>query len=150
MKSVYAAALMLLVAAPAFAQIGGLVGQTPGGAINLDAYNANTDRVGFGETAMSPTVVATGTTQATATVLITRGSVITSCPAGAGVMLPAMSRYIPILVVNRSGGTCIVYPTVGATVESAPGTAAAVNAGVTIATNTNYFFRAISPTTWLQ
>ena len=145
------AALCLFAAAPAFAQSGTNIpaGQTPGG-IRLDGFTNNTDAVGFRETALNPAVVATGTTQATAALLITRTNVITSCPGGTGVLLPSIQQYVPIVVINRSGASCLVYPTLGATVETAPGTNGAVNAAATIAINANMIFRPISPTYWVQ
>lgn len=150
------ALLGLLFATPAFAQapLTGLTAPSGQGAppfgIPATAFNANTDSVGFGEYSLTPALIGAGTTQATATLIVTRTSLITSCPAGTGVQLPAVTRYQPVTVINRSGGTCLVYPTLGATVESVPGTAGAVNAGFAMASNTYLIFRPISPTSWMQ
>ena len=126
------------------------VGQTAGGAINQTTFNNNTDPTGFNERAMSPAVVGAGTTQATATVIPARTNVITSCPAGAGVRLPAVQGYVGIVVLNRSGGACNVYPSNNAAVETAPGVAGAVGAAFAMPSNTNTIFRPLSATAWAQ
>lgn len=144
-------AAFALLAIPALAQPfpNAPAGQTAGG-INANTFANNTDSVGFNETSLSSNVVGTGTTQATSTLLITRTSVVTSCPAGAGVVLPSVNRYVGVVVLNRSGGTCLIYPSPGATVETVPGTAGAVNAPATMATNTDTIFRPIGGTAWAQ
>lgn len=140
-----------IASVPAFAQVGlTQPGQNNYGAINQNNFNQNGSTASMGDFSMNPAVVAAGTTQATATVLGARNNVISSCPAGSGVVLPAVPRFIPIVVLNRSGASCIVYPTLNAMLESAPGTAGAVNAGITIPTNSNFTFRPQSATSWLQ
>lgn len=147
-----AASSLALLAAAAVAQVTGPVGQTAGGAINADAFNANTDAAGFNPMSLQPAVVvpATATTQALATLIITKATVVTTCSGTTGVRLPAVQRYEPITVMNRSGGSCLVWPTIGATVETALGTDGATNAPATVLTNTDTTFRPITPTRWLQ
>ena len=138
----------------------GAVGQTKGGAINQAYFNANSDANGFNDMALTPALVvpATSTTQSTgpisptgaSTLLITRTTVITTCSSTTGVTLPSVQRYVPITVINRSGGSCLVWPTIGATVETALGTNGAVNAPFTMLTNTDVTFRPINATTWVQ
>jgi len=101
--------------------------------VNASAWYANTSSNGFGSGTLS-TLVAAGTTQATAAVIPTSTVVITSCPAGAGVILPNLERSTDIIVMNRSGATCLVYPTMNGT---APGNATnpATPAGPAGATN---------------
>jgi len=64
--------------------------------------------------------------------------------------LPAVQRYTAIVIMNRSGGSCLIWPSVGATVETALGTNGAVNAPFTLLTNTDVTFRPVSATQWLQ
>lgn len=144
------AVLLSMAAVPAFAQVGlTQPGQQLNG-INQQNFNENGSVSSMGDFSMNPAVVAAGTTQTTATVLGARTNIITSCPTGAGVMLPAVPRFIPVMILNRSGAACLVYPTNNATAESAPGTAGAVNAGVSVANNTDVTFRPQSAGAWLQ
>lgn len=145
------AALFTLAAAPALAQPYQNVppGQTAAG-IRADAFAANTDVSGFREASLSPNVAGAGTTSATGTLLIARTNVLTSCPAGAGVVLPSVERYVSIVVINRSGGPCNVYPSPNATVETAPGTAGAVGAPAVVALNADTVFRPVSAIAWVQ
>lgn len=142
----------LLFPCLAHAQVTGLVGQTAGGAINQQTFNANTDTAGFNEMALTPSlaVPTTATTQAAGTVITTRTTLIATCSGTTGVVLPAVQSYRPITIINRSGGSCLVWPSVGATVETAPGTAGAINAPFTMLTNTNVTFRPITATAWYQ
>ena len=140
-----------LASAPAFAQSGTniLPGQMPA-AMSQSVFNANTDAAGFSEQSMFNGLAAAGTTQATATLVPTRVVLLTTCAGGAGILLPSVTRYIPITVINRSGGSCLVYPSLGATVETALGTNGATNAPATMATNTDTIFRPVSATSWVQ
>lgn len=146
------------LAAAAIAQtvgLSGLVGQSPNQTIAAYIFAANTDSLGFNETALTPAAVApaTATTQALAQPILTRTTVITTCSVTTGFVLPSVQRYLPIVVINRSGGSCLIWPTVGAALETAPGTTAAVNAPFTQLTNTNVIFRPVlvgTTVTWYQ
>lgn len=153
MKIIAAAVAALLFAGPVMAQSTPTIRTYPGqiaGGMNQPTFDANTAPVGFGENNINPAVVAAGTTQATAAIITAKTNVLTSCPSGAGVQLPSLVRYASIILVNRSGAACTVYPSPGATVESVSGTAAAVNAGVTIANNASVTFRPVSAAAWVQ
>lgn len=141
----------LTLAVPAFAQSGTNVapGQLPA-AMNQAFFAANTDAVGYSDQSLTSVFVATGTTQATGAVIPTRVVMITTCAGGAGVVLPAVARYVAITVLNRSGATCLVYPSVGATVETSLGTNGSVNAAATVASNSDTIFRPVSATAWMQ
>lgn len=127
-------------------------GQDASGQINAGQFNNNTDSDGFGVTSINPAVVvpATATTQALAFVIRTKAIVVTTCSGTTGVRLPAVNRYEVITVMNRSGGSCLVFPSIGATVETALGTDGATNASFTQLTNTDVSYRPITPTRWLQ
>lgn len=150
----------LSLAAGAFAQTTAPVGQTAGGAINQNVLNNNSDSAGFNDMALTPGLVvpATSTAQATwlngavatGTVITTRATVITTCSGTTGPTLPAVQRYTPITIMNRSGGSCLIWPSIGATVETALGTDGAANAPFTMLTNTDITFRPITATRWLQ
>lgn len=161
MKRYLLAALLLMLAVSGQAQTtSGPVGQTAGGAINQNVFNNNSDAMGFNEMAITPALVvpATSTAQATwvngavatGTLITTRTTVITTCSGTTGPTLPAVQRYVPITILNRSGGSCLIWPSIGATVETALGTDGAANAPFTMLTNTDVTFRAITGTRWLQ
>jgi len=167
MKSLFlrsAAALVLLgLASPALAQTtNALVGQNPNGQISASAFANNTDTTGFNDTSLNAAIVvpSTSTAQATfnsqlsgvlsGTVIQNRTNVITTCSGTTGVTLPAVNKYVAISILNRSGGSCLVWPSIGATVETAIGTNGAVNAPATVLTNTDTVFRPVSATSWLQ
>jgi hypothetical protein len=155
------AAFALASSGIAVAQVGP-VGQTAGGAISATNYANNNDVAGFNEQSLSPALVAlaTSTAQATFTtatgavatgqVFTTKTNVITTCSGTTGFTLPALQRYTPISVINRSGGSCLIWPSVGATVETALGTDGSTNAPFTMLTNTDVTFRPITPTRWVQ
>lgn len=140
------------------------VGQTRGGAINVDTFNANTQSAGFGPAALTSAlaVPATSTAQATfstggtvltGTVITTKTTVITTCSGTTGVTLPAVTRFEQIKLINRSGGSCLVWPSIGAALETAAGTTAAANASFTMLTNTDVIFHPTlvgSTVTWYQ
>lgn len=151
MKRLLLASAFSLLAASAFAQTGP-VGQTAGGAINQTYFSNNSDSAGFNQMSLTPSLVvpATATTQALATLITTKTTVITTCSSTTGVVLPAVQRYEPITLINRSGGSCLVFPTIGATVETALGTNGATNAAFTMLTNTDVTFKPISSTYWVQ
>jgi hypothetical protein len=156
-----AAVAVAALAAGAFAQTTTAPpGQTAGGAINAATFAANSDPVGFNPMALLPALVvpATSTAQATwtngavtgGTLITTKTVVVTACSGTTGVTLPAVQRYEPITVMNRSGGSCLVWPSIGATVETALGTDGAANAPFTQLTNTDVIYRPITATRWVQ
>ena len=154
----FAALLALLVGSVAVAQTGP-TGQNPGGAISATAFAANSQPAGFLETSFSTLVVpSTSTAQATfsggavasGTVITTKATLITTCSSSTGPTLPAVNAYVPITIMNRSGGSCLIWPSIGATVETALGTAGSVNAAFTMLTNTDVTFRPVSATAWNQ
>ena len=159
---------LLLAAAAALSLISGAfaqttvapVGQTNGGAINQSVFNNNSDAMGFNPMSLTPALVvpATSTTQATwangavtgGTLITTKSTLITTCSGTTGVTLPAIQRFETISIFNRSGGSCLVWPSIGATVETALGTDGATNAPFTMLTNTDVIFRPVTATRWLQ
>jgi hypothetical protein len=154
-----AAALLLPVAAHA-QTTNAPVGQTNGGAINQTVFNNNSDAAGFNQMALTPALVvpATSTAQAvwtagqvtSGTLITTKTTVITTCSVTTGPTLPAIQRFEPVTIMNRSGGSCLIWPSIGATVETALGTNGATNAPFTMLTNTDITFRPVSGTSWLQ
>lgn len=140
-------------------------GQTQGGAISSTTFNANTDTAGFASNSLTASLVvpAGSTAQATfstagnntgavltGTVITTVTTVVTTCSGTTGVTLPAVQRYVPITIINRSGGSCLVWPSIGATVETALGTDGGTNASFTQLTNTDVIYKPITPTRWVQ
>jgi hypothetical protein len=75
------------------------------------------------------TVSAAGTTQGTATTLTNDTSVVTTCAAGAGVVLPSGTGR-EITVINRAANALLVYPPSGAAIDGA-----ATNAAVSVPVN---------------
>jgi hypothetical protein len=154
-----ASGLLSVVSAAAMAQTAP-VGQAPGGAINATNFAANTETAGFNTSSLTAALVvpSTSTTQATfsqgavvtGTVITTKATVITTCSSTTGVTLPAVQQYEPIVLMNRSGGSCLVWPSIGSTVETALGTNGSLNAPFTMLTNTDVTFRPVSATQWLQ
>lgn len=151
MKHLLTLLAALLLAAPALAQTGP-VGQSPNNTINQTTFDANTDSVGFSEHSLTPALVvaSTATTQALASALVARTTHITTCSATTGPKLPSVQRNVRIQLLNRSGGSCLIWPTLGATLETALGTDAAANASFTMLTNTNIAFCPITATRWVQ
>ena len=157
-------ALFLAGVTVGVAQVLAPAGQTSGGAINQNTFSNNSDAIGFNGMALTPSlaVPATSTAQAawgtgsttgqvvSGTLITTTTTVITTCSSTTGVTLPAVQRYVVITIINRSGGSCLVWPSVGATVETALGTNGAVNAPFTMLTNTDVAFRPSTATSWLQ
>lgn len=159
MKLHLVAALLLATVAPVFAQAppapytgvfppDSRAGQNEGG-IRADAFYANTSTAGFGASSLS-SIAGAGTTQATATRIVTTVSILTACPVGGGVQLPNLERPTTVTVINRSGAACLVYATPNGTVETAQGVNSAVNGSASVANNTDTTFRLVSPTSWLQ
>jgi hypothetical protein len=160
MKRLLLASALSLFTAGAFAQTNGPVGMNTSAAINATTFANNTDSVGFSGTSLTASlaVPSTSTAQATfvngavatGTVITTRTTVITTCSSSTGVTLPPVQRMTPITLINRSGGSCLVFPTLGATVETAKGTNGSANAAFTMLTNTDITFTPVSATYWVQ
>lgn len=145
-------ACVFVAAAPAaFAQTDP-VGQDKTGAINQTAFSANSDSAGFNQMSLTPALVvpSTATTYLLATLITTKTTHITTCSSTTGVRLPALQRFERIQLINRSGGTCLVFPSIGATLETALGTDAAANIKFDMLTNTNIAFCPITATRWVQ
>ena len=90
-------------------------------------------------------LAAAGTSQATATALAKQINRLTSCPSGGGLRLPgapAAGGSLEIVVLNRSGSTCLVYPPIGGTIEGA--------ASVSVASGSDTAFRSMNATAWYQ
>lgn len=160
-RFLFALAAVLSGVASSVAQVVGPVGQIAGGAINQTVFDNNSDSQGFNANSLTPAAVAlaTSTTQATfgaggavltGQVITTKATVIITCSGTTGFTLPAVQRYEPITVMNRSGGSCLIWPSKGATVETALGTDGAANAPFTMLTNTDVTFRPITAVRWLQ
>jgi hypothetical protein len=160
MKHLLLASAAVLFAAVAVAQVTSPVGQNAGGAINAATFANNSDVSGFNAMSLTPAAVALATSTAQATfgpggvltgqVIVTKSTLITTCSATTGFTLPAVQRYEPITVMNRSGGSCQIWPSIGATVETALGTDGAVNAPFTQLTNTDVIYKPVTPTRWVQ
>jgi hypothetical protein len=81
---------------------------------------------------VSTAISAAGTTQATATQLYPLGlHLITTCAAGAGVVVTAGAAGDNLVIFNGGANACIVYPQVGAKINSLP-----TNTGINLAVNT--------------
>lgn len=89
-------------------------------------------------------IAASGATQGTATALLTTYNIVSTTPSGTGVILPlpTMSGLI-ITVVNRGANALLVYPNVGAIIDSA-----AVNVPITIGVNSAASFQAATTLQW--
>ena len=154
MKRFILAAALVALSGSAFAQnsTNAATGQTPGG-IQSNVFQQNSETTGFAENAIA-TVAGVGTSQATATTIPARTVIVTSCVStgsGGGLVLPSIVRYTAIAILNRSGGSCLVYPSPSATLETAAGTMGAANAPATLLTNTDTVFRPNpAGTAWYQ
>jgi expansin (peptidoglycan-binding protein) len=90
-------------------------------------------------------LTAAGTTQATALALGPLDvNMIGTCAAGAGVILLTGAPGDKTTVYNGGANACLVYPPVGAKVNSLT-----TNAGVTLATNTAILMTCVSGTQWV-
>lgn len=129
-------------------------GQGPAtGGINRLFFALNSPPQGYEETSQLTGLTCAGTTQTTATLITTRLSQFATCAAGAGVLLPAVNHYVPIVIMNRGANAMLVYPTVGDTLETAAGTLGAANAPATVAAGADATFRPIvvaGVTQWMQ
>jgi hypothetical protein len=77
---------------------------------------------------VAASVTAAGTTQATATLLAKQMNIVTTVPSGSGVIVPASPLNVPFQIANRGADTLLIYPPVGAQLETN-----AVNAPVSLA-----------------
>lgn len=93
-------------------------------------------------------IAGAGTTLATATTVGSGTVKITACAAGAGVKLPAgpSSTFgFSVLLMNRSGTTCLLYPSATSAIEGG-----AIGTAVTLAIGGSYLLVGDSATDWLQ
>ena len=89
-------------------------------------------------------IVAAGTTQGTATALITSNNIVSTAPVGSGVILPVPS--FPgwsITVFNRGANSVIMYPNSGGQIDMA-----SANTGIYIPTNQFVTVQNSSATQW--
>lgn len=93
-------------------------------------------------------VVARGHDARTATVLENQVNVITICPAGTGVLLPrapTAEASVRIVVLNRSGVTCLIYSTFGSQIENASS-----GGSIVLASGKDVSFTSAGTTRWYQ
>jgi hypothetical protein len=94
------------------------------------------------------TTPSTGTAPSGATTLATSVIRATGCASGSAFQLPAGAAAglsVEIVVLNRSGAACTVYPPAGGTIESN-----AANVAVTVPAGADQAFRSMSPSSWFQ
>jgi hypothetical protein len=78
---------------------------------------------------MDTGVAAAGSTQGTATAIVSNITVLTSVPASSGVVLPAgVTPGVRFVVLNNTATAATVYPPVGGTLNGG-----SANAGITVA-----------------
>jgi hypothetical protein len=91
---------------------------------------------------------ASGTPPSGATSLSKAVNRITGCPQGSALQLPAgatAGRSSEIVVLNRSGTSCTIYPPANGQIENN-----ASNMAVSVAAGADQIFRSMSPGTWYQ
>lgn len=101
-----------------------------------------------GLSAATITAPASGAAPAGATQLTKAVARVTSCPSGSALQLPAgapAGSSSEIVVINRAGAACTVYPPSGGTIESN-----ASNVAVTVASGADQAFRSMGPAAWYQ
>jgi hypothetical protein len=156
-----ASGALLLVAVPlAIAQVLMPPGVNNLGAINQAAFTQNSSSAGFDPQSLTVGAVALATSTAQATfssgqvltgqLLVTKTTTIATCSSSTGFTLPAVNHYVAIDVENRSGGSCLIWPSVGAQVETALGTYGSANAPFTMLTNTDVSFKPVDALHWNQ
>ncbi len=94
---------------------------------------------------LSPAITAAGTTQATAATLENEWSVVTSTPAGSGVILNNFGAGTAQTVFNKGGNTLKVYPFIGGNFDGG-----ATNAPYSLANNKSQTFGQISTVEFLS
>ncbi len=101
--------------------------------------------------AVSAAVIATPATGAApsgATQITTSVIRLSGCASGSALQLPsgaASGFSIEIVLLNRSGSACTVYPPAGGTIENN-----AANAAVTVASGADQAFRSMGPASWYE
>lgn len=98
---------------------------------------------GFVAFGVSPAVSAAGSTQATATPLSRPINNITTVPASSGVILPAATPGMRVMVRNATGTTVRIYPNSGAQINTL-----GTNVQLNLETLANIEFVAFSTTQW--
>jgi hypothetical protein len=98
---------------------------------------------GFVAFGVSPAVTAAGSTQATATALTRPINNITTVPASSGVILPAATPGMRVMVRNATATTVRVYPNSGAQINTL-----GTNVQLSLETLANIEFVAFSTTQW--
>ena len=88
-------------------------------------------------------ITAAGVSQGTATVLTTDLNIVTTVPAGTGVVLPAGLPGRQVTIANEGANPLLVYPALGAAIDGL-----AVNAPITVPVGQVYMTDAISATQW--
>jgi hypothetical protein len=86
-------------------------------------------------------ITAAGTTQGTATTVYGDNVIVTTCAAGAGVVLSTDSGFGPgddVFVSNQGANACLVYPPSGAQIN-----ALGANAGFSVASTKSTFLRCV-------
>ena len=94
------------------------------------------------------TTPATGTAPNGATQITTSVIRLSGCASGSALQLPsgaASGSSIEIVLLNRSGSACTVYPPAGGTIENN-----AANAAVTVASGADQAFRSLGPASWYE
>lgn len=90
------------------------------------------------------TITAAGTTQGTAASLSTSNNFISTAASGSGVILPAAQQGDWIVLYNGGANAVIVYPNVGAKINSLT-----TNGGAALGTNTACIYFCFSATQWV-
>jgi hypothetical protein len=98
---------------------------------------------GFVTYGVSPAVAAAGTTQATATILSRPINNITTVPANSGVILPAATPGMRVMIRNATVTTLRVYPNSGAQINTL-----GTNVQLSLETLANIEFVAFTATQW--
>ncbi len=99
--------------------------------------------IGGGDGAgLTGTVSGAGTTQATATILLSQDSDVSTVASGSGVVLPTQFSPGEEMTVFNSGANALkVYPMTGYQINALP-----TNGAMTLSTNTGVMFRCVSTT----
>lgn len=90
------------------------------------------------------TLSAAGTTQGTATSIITTQNLVSTVAANAGVILPAAQQGDWIVIYNAGLNALTVYPPLGAKINQV-----STNGGTALAVNTAAIYFCFSSTQWI-